>query len=176
MATFFTADTHFGHNGIRKFCNRPFSSFENMDKTLIQNWNAVVGPEDTVYHLGDFSFRAERDVSSYLERLNGEVHLIIGNHDDPDLRKDPAPFASVNDLLTVKVNGKKITLCHYAMRVWPNSHRGTWHLYGHSHGTLPDDATSRSFDIGVDCHNYKPLSFEEVEALIEKKDWKSEID
>ena len=70
------------------------------------------------------------------------------------------------------LNGRqKIILFHYAMKVWRSSFRGTWHLYGHSHGHLFDDPTSRSFDVGVDCHNYAPLSYEEVKSIILKKDW-----
>lgn len=176
MATFFTADTHFGHDNIRKFCDRPFDSADEMDAALIENWNAAVGPKDDVYHLGDFAFRAAQRVPEYLQLLNGRIHLIIGNHDAPELRHKPGGFASVYDLRTIKLNGRKITLCHYAMRVWPASHRGTWHLYGHSHGNLPDDPKSRSFDIGVDCHDYRPLSFDEVEAIMDKKDWEPPFD
>ena len=66
-----------------------------------------------------------------------------------------------------------IVLFHYAMRVWNASHYGTWHLYGHSHGDLPDDETSLSFDVGVDCHNFYPLSYSDVTGIMSKKNWKS---
>ncbi len=58
------------------------------------------------------------------------------------------------------------------MKVWKGNHRGTWHLYGHSHGTLPDDPNARCFDIGVDCHNFTPVSFGQVKELMAKKNFK----
>ena len=64
-----------------------------------------------------------------------------------------------------------IVLFHYAMRTWNASHWGTYHLYGHSHGSLPDDINSLSFDIGVDCHNYYPLNYAEVKAIMQRKEW-----
>ena len=75
-------------------------------------------------------------------------------------------------LAETDVNGQQIILCHYAMRVWNKSHRGSWHLYGHSHSTLPDEPASMSFDVGVDAHAYHPLRFNEVAALMAKKSWK----
>ena len=168
---FFTADTHFGHNAIRRFCDRPFDTVKKMDEALIQNWNALIRPRDTVYHLGDFSYKAADDLHCYLKRLNGKIHLVLGNHDNHNLRVDCGSLKSVNDLLTVNIDGQRITLCHYAMRVWPASHRGSWHLYGHSHGKLPDDPNSLSIDVGVDCHDYFPIPFDRVKELMAEKTW-----
>ena len=64
-----------------------------------------------------------------------------------------------------------IVLFHYAMRVWRNDFRGSWHLYGHSHGNLPDKADRYAFDIGVDCHDFYPLSYAEVKAIMKTKSW-----
>ena len=64
-----------------------------------------------------------------------------------------------------------IVLCHYAFRVWNVSHHGSYHLYGHSHGSLEDDPNALSFDIGVDCHDFYPLSYEEVKAIMSTKNW-----
>jgi calcineurin-like phosphoesterase family protein len=74
--------------------------------------------------------------------------------------------------LEIAVEGQDITLCHYALRVFNKSHHGSWHLYGHSHGTLPDDPNSLSFDVGVDCHNYFPISLDQVKKIMSKKTWK----
>ena len=66
---------------------------------------------------------------------------------------------------------QRIVLSHYAMRIWDRSHFGTWHLFGHSHGSMPDDPTSRSLDVGVDVWNYRPVSYEQIKARMATKTW-----
>jgi len=61
------------------------------------------------------------------------------------------------------------------MKVWQASHHGTYHIYGHSHGELPDDSSSLSFDVGVDCHNYCPINYEEIKCIMKTKQWASPI-
>lgn len=165
---FFTSDTHFGHANIIKFSNRPFASVDEMDATLIDNINKVVGPNDVLYHLGDWSFK---DPVPYRQRIRCDnVHLILGNHDHKRLnRLYAAGFKSIDSQLEIKVDGNDITLNHYAMRCWNKSHRGAWHLYGHSHGSLPDDPNSLSFDCGVDCWDYKPIGIEQVREVMSRK-------
>lgn len=194
---FFTSDTHFGHANIIIYCKRPFllggdldSSLKwtnkyvarlrvkQMDEALISNWNATVSPEDDVYHLGDFSLSYDGCIK-YLRQLNFKnLYFIWGNHDRdmlvlhnnlkfyPDLNKK---VHFLGDMSEISINGQGIVLNHYAMRVWNKSHRFAWHLYGHSHGTLPDDPKSLSIDVGVDCHGLKPISYEEVAELMSKK-------
>lgn len=77
----FTADTHIGHRNIIKYCQRPFSDVEDMNKTLISNWNKVVGINDYVFHLGDFSVGGAAEWTSLLDSLNGRIFLVLGNHD-----------------------------------------------------------------------------------------------
>ena len=165
MNTYFTADTHFGHKNIIKYAHRPFNSVEEMDESLISYWNTIVTPEDIIYHLGDFAF--SKNPEKYFYRLNGKKILICGNHDS-QLTKQ-LQWDKVRDYLEIKVNGQFIVLMHYAMKVWNKSHYGSWQLYGHSHGTLPDDSNSRSMDVGVDCFNYAPVSFETLEILMALK-------
>lgn len=138
-----------------------------MDDTLIDNINAVVKPNDTLYHLGDFTFD-ERKYRGYRERINcKKIHFIRGNHDKLNNR-DVHLFASVSDYKEIRHRDTKIVLAHYAFRVWNKCHRGSWHLYGHSHGTLPDIG-NKSFDVGVDCWDYKPVSLEQVEEEMSKR-------
>jgi len=151
----FTSDQHFSHSNILKYCNRPFETVDEMDKTIISNFNSKVKPNDIVYHLGDFSFK---DPRPYLNQLNGKHHLIVGNHDN---RSSLTYFKSVETSKLLKLEfGILIYLSHYGHRVWPSSHHGSIHLYGHSHGKLP--SFGRSFDVGVDCNNFQPVSIEEV--------------
>lgn len=84
MTNWVVADTHFDHFNIIEYTGRPFSSVEEMNKTMIDNWNRVVKPEDTVYHLGDFSYGrgSEENIASIVEQLNGDIILIKGNHDN----------------------------------------------------------------------------------------------
>lgn len=174
---FFTADHHFGHENIIKFSERPFESLEQMHEELIKRWNERITDGDTVYHLGDMSLGKPDFTKDILDRLNGKIYLIKGNHEYSALRvadrfewiKDYHEF-SIED--EEAVHGKqKIILFHYAMRIWNASHHGTWQLYGHSHGTLPDDEMALSIDVGVDCHNFYPISYEEVKDLMKKKKW-----
>ena len=159
--TYITSDSHFGHKNIIKYCNRPFSSVEEMDETMIENWNAKVKPNDTIYHLGDFSF--SKNPQQYFKRLNGRKILIRGNHDG--LAIVDLGWDGVHHYYELKVGKQLIVLFHYGMRVWNGSHHGSWHLYGHSHGKLP--SSGLSFDAGVDCHNFSPISYDEVKIKME---------
>ena len=83
---YFTSDTHFNHANIIGFCNRPFKNVEEMNETLITNWNRVVGVDDIVFHLGDFCLGGSAEWTNVLNRLNGKIYLIVGNHDIKNLR------------------------------------------------------------------------------------------
>lgn len=185
MKTFFTADTHFNHSRIIQYCNRPFIDANDMNEQLIANWNNVVTPDDVVYHLGDFAFGDALVVDRVMRRLNFKhFHFIKGNHDKPFMdwhnnfgNDELARKVTIYPhFLETKIQGNKFVLCHYAMRVWDQSHRGALHLYGHSHGTLPDDANSKSFDVGVDCHNYHPISLERALEIMATKTVENNFD
>lgn len=164
MAAWFTSDTHFGHGNIIKHCSRPFASVEEMDETMIARWNERVSHGDTVYHLGDFSLT---DHTPYLQKLNGQKRLVLGNHDNSKFVKKAVGWATVDDILHVTVEDTFLVLCHYAMRVWHRSHHGSLHLYGHSHGKLK--GTSRSCDVGVDCWDFRPVSLTEIKAFYRRQ-------
>jgi len=162
--TWFTSDTHFGHAAILTHGRYIFDSVENMDAVLIKNWNDRVGLRDDIYHLGDFNFRSTRTTAEYLGELRGRIHLIEGNHDPKYALRYRQLFASVQPVKYLKLDGKRITLYHYAQRVWRGSNLGSWHLYGHSHGGIPD--LGRSMDVGVDAQSFAPIEFAQVrEAL-----------
>ncbi len=168
-----TADLHLGHANIIKYCNRPFTSVQEMDGVIISNINKVVMPDDTLRIVGDFSMSSNFDVIlKYRQRINCEdIILIKGNHDylrDSQYRQI---FNQVLEYEELSHNTTKVVLSHYAMRVWNKSHRGAWHLYGHSHGALPDNG-DKSFDVGVDCWNYKPLSMKEIEKEMSTRTFK----
>lgn len=144
-----------------------------MDAALIKNWNETVPPDGIVYHLGDVGLCSTGRLKEILWALNGNIFLCLGNHDQTATdRTCFKRFDSITDVRTVKIEGQAIFLSHYAHRVWNKSHHGRWHLYGHSHGSLPDLPESLSFDVGVDCTNFKPLTFFEVEERMKLKTWK----
>jgi len=163
MTIWFTADTHFGHENIIKFMKRPFANVDEMDEAMIQTWNNTVQPKDTVYVLGDFSFHNVEKTNYILNRLNGSRMLIKGNHDSRKNLKKTHGWEWVKDYFELRHEGQLTVLSHYPFEVWRDSHRGSWHLHGHSHGTLPNKGKRR--DVGVDAIGVDRLlvSFEEVE-------------
>ena len=159
----FTSDQHFNHKNIIKYCKRPFKSLEEMEDTIINNFNKVVKANDTVWHLGDFTF--SRTPGLWLEKLNGKEHnLILGNHDHRDIDGLTEIFNSVQEVKLLSVNNTRVFLSHYAHLIWPNRHYGTYHLFGHSHGTV--NGVSGSLDVGVDAQNFTPLSINDIHKLI----------
>ena len=174
---FFTSDHHFGHENIIKYCNRPFKDVQEMNDVLIERWNQKVGKKDEVYHLGDVGLTYKENLANILDALNGKKYLIVGNHEKTALQ-NRHKFQWVKEYYELKVRDKdgqggyqRIMLFHYAMRTWRGEGRGNWHLYGHSHGNLPDLEDKLAFDIGVDCHDFYPLSYDEVKAIMKTKKW-----
>jgi calcineurin-like phosphoesterase family protein len=161
----FTADNHFGHENIIKFCSRPFKDANHMNEVMVERWNEAVDEDQTVFHLGDFAYKGPSStVPKLLDRLNGNIILIQGNHDH---KRSLQWFDAVHDLAEVVVGDQRIIMCHYGMRVWNHSFRGSWHLYGHSHGTLPTRPDRKELDIGVDSWRFSPVSFFEIESAME---------
>jgi calcineurin-like phosphoesterase family protein len=167
----FTSDTHFGHTNIIRYCNRPFTDIDEMNNTIIRNWNSVVKHGDIIYHLGDFSLEKGlekgNDIDKYTKRLNGNICLIHGNHDKSIKKSTKITQLGTRYDLKLKEKPYLIILSHYAMRVWNRCHYGTWHLYGHSHGMLSDHLLS--MDVGVDCNNFTPISLTEIKTIMEAK-------
>lgn len=168
---FFTSDTHFGHTNIMRYSNRPFESVQEMDAEIIRRWNEVVGPTDHVYHLGDFSFRKEGRIYEILMQLNGKIHFIWGNHDQTIQRSESLQgmFEWCRNYYELRHNGDKFILFHYPIFEWNKMHRGSYHLFGHVHGSTPGRG-GRSMDVGVDCHDFYPIHIDEVVDRLKDKE------
>lgn len=168
--TFFTADTHFWHmnrhGGIIKYCNRPYSSIEEMNEDLVAKWNAKVPPNGLVYHLGDFAFAKKDQIVELTKRLHGSIILVEGNHDRIG-NANSFGFMAKQKRMDIKIEGIYITLSHFAMRVWDKSHFNSWHCYGHSHGCLEPEG--KSWDVGVDYNNYQPIEFDELREIMNNR-------
>lgn len=178
MAEFFTSDTHFFHERIIKYCNRPFRTVTEMNERIREDWFRKVKPEDKVYHLGDVGFAPIDQLGGFLNTLPGKKYLVPGNHDNPqNLSKYFKLLPQCYELRVpdpeFRHGVRPIILCHYALRVWNKSHHGSWHLYGHSHGTLPDDPNSLSTDVGVDPNEFKLLSVDDLKRIFSRKNPKA---
>lgn len=172
---FYTSDHHFGHQSVISHCSRPFTSVDEMDAAMIERWNAVVGDTDIVYCLGDFSLHGVERTKEIFDQLRGRKHLVLGNH---DLDNKGRPHKRIRDLdwaatpahaIETTDGGVRVYLHHYACRVWPSSHYGAIHFYGHSHGRLPGVGKSR--DVGVDMPDirFAPKTFAEWTADFPKE-------
>ena len=180
----FISEPHFGHSNIIKYCERPFKDAHEMNKTILDNINEVVGPDDTLYILGDFCFKGKKPIDYRIRIACQNVHLILGNHDK---RTDYYPqsnvvdmngFSSVQDVKEIIYCNQKIFLSHYPHRSWPASHKGSYHLYGHVHSKFDNEdklSNRKTLDVGVDnTVNYnkpfgQPWSFKEIQKLFNKK-------
>ena len=164
----FTSDTHFGHIFALTKRNRPFDTLEAMDEALIARWNEVVDADDEVYHLGDVAHAEHTSLGDVLARLNGRIHLVLGNNDRREAMEETGRFASISEMKELTVDGQRIFLCHYPLREWPNGWRGAWHLFGHVHGKYDAAPLGASLDVGVDSHAFAPVSLQIV-ATMEKR-------
>jgi calcineurin-like phosphoesterase family protein len=172
---FFTGDTHFGHSknkhgygGIIHHANRPFTSIEEHDQFIMDQWNKTVGQKDTIYILGDFAWRNH---NHYIGGLQGKKIMITGSHDK--MNQDSIRlFTEYHEGMLVRtVNKIPFVLTHCAMLVWERSHYGAINLHGHSHQRLEERDDVRRMDIGIDgAVNYSPWN---IDFIIYKMSEKS---
>jgi calcineurin-like phosphoesterase family protein len=167
MKVWFTADLHFGHKNILKFTSRPYSSVEDMDEDFIRQWQDTVAPGDMVFVLGDFSFHRPEVTNSILRRLPGNKFLVRGNHDHQKTLKKIHGWSWVRDYYEVKKPHLTV-LSHYPFEVWRNSHRGSFHLHGHSHGGSIQ--RGRRLDVGADNLSFPILTpFDAIQGYLESR-------
>ena len=164
---FFTSDNHFGHKSILKFCpnTRQGSTVEEMDELMIQKWNSQVSVNDTVYLLGDFSFRNAEQTVQILLRLNGNKHIVLGNHDKWPNGATKKMFFSINTYKEIKVAGQKVILFHFPIVEWNSMHCGSFHLYGHVHGNYAH--SGRAMDVGIDARPQKDMGLWEWSEIVD---------
>jgi calcineurin-like phosphoesterase family protein len=159
-AVFFTSDTHFGHGGALGLYHRPFASVAAMNAAIVERWNAAVGPDDVVWHLGDFAIRQKQPViAGLLAQLNGHKHLLTGNN-DPPATTELDGWESVQPYAEMMVDEVPLVLCHYPFRTWRGMTKGAVNLHGHCHGRLKPQP--RQFDVGVDVWGFRPVTLSEI--------------
>lgn len=173
---YFTSDTHFGHANIIKYCNRPYNNIHEMNKDYTETWNSIVKPRDTIFHLGDFSFNADR----YVNKLNGSIVLIIGNHDKP---KHFKYFDSVADHLSMMIGEFKCFLTHrpinrdhkYPKDLEPDFSvldRFTYVISGHIHER--NKIEGKNINVGWDIWK-KPIHINELISYMRSLKLRKEI-
>ena len=177
--TFFTSDTHFNHANIIGFCNRPFKDIEQMNETLIANWNSIIGADDTVFHLGDFCLGGAAEWTKVLDRLNGKIYLILGNHDLKNIRQGfVSRFEHVAMQMFIEVGKQKIYLNHNPFLCYGGAYKDIWQLFGHVHSGPFNTGKDKprlnmlfpmQYDVGVDNNGFAPVSFEQVKRIINKQ-------
>lgn len=158
MNTFFISDTHFGHRGIMEHCRPEFSSVEAMDEFMIDQWNKVVGQHDRVYHLGDFAWTV-KDAKRVRKRLNGNIRLVAGNHDDILDLAEARLFQRIYMWRVFAEQGFIAT--HVPMRQ-DQLRNGCWmNVHGHIHQEASPEAFQRN--VCVEQTNYTPIAMEELQ-------------
>lgn len=162
--TFLISDTHFGHSNILTFKRangsplREFSSVQEMDETMIDNWNRVVSNSDKVYHLGDLTF-SNRNLQEIMPRLNGTKVLIKGNHDNLKLSQYMQFFKDVRAYHILD----KMLLSHIPVYI-DSMERWGVNLHGHLHSNVIPD--KRYINLSVEQINYTPIDFEEIRERV----------
>ena len=178
MTVFYFSDTHFAHKNIVKGCSswpdtskcRDFKTLADHNKALVDNINAMIMPQDTLYHLGDWSFGGVDNIKHFRDMIDCKnIHLILGNHDE-HIKHDSSLcnlFTSVRDMYTDYKKG--IVMCHYPFQVWENNARGFIMLHGHSHNNVDHTDDGKILDVCPEGHNNRPWAEDEVMAYMQTK-------
>ncbi len=177
---YYISDMHLGHKNVLQYDGRPFEDVEEMDRMLIENWNARVTDNDDVWILGDFCYRSDKDPSFYLKKLKGKKHLIIGNHDKATMQSASAKnyLESIENLQYIKDGEHYVVLCHFPIVDWYAKRKGAYHVHGHVHNHRNDEfeylrKQERALNAGCMINYYTPMTLKEL--IINNKRFKEEI-
>jgi calcineurin-like phosphoesterase family protein len=162
---YITSDLHFYHKHIVDYQpNRKVDNLDDMHSKIIQEWNSLVKDNDTIYHLGDFSFKNGDCLNKIVSQLNGNKVFILGNHDNENALK---LHGKTYQYLEITHNNFDICLFHFPITHWHNQEKGSLHFHGHTHGAFNNHG--RSIDVGYDKHG-KILLLDEAIKMVSNKD------
>ena len=162
---YFIADLHLGDSAIIRYENRPFHNVDEMNNKLVSNWNSIVDKEDTVFVVGDFISNLKS--FEYISRLNGNIKLIVGNHDVPFIE-------DYKNYSKVEVIGYPIILEGF----WIISHEPVYiseqmpyaNIFGHIHNNpMYKTVSSRSYCVCVERNGFKPVLFDDIKEAVRKE-------
>lgn len=168
MSTWISSDLHFGHSRIMKFCPETRARFRDdvafMDEAMIQEWNALIAPDDLTYILGDIAFHNAKKAAGIMRRLNGRKILVEGNHDTKLVRdiEFATEFEEIHKYLDITYDGHKIIMFHYPISEFDQQHRGSLHFHGHLHGGVSGLESYRVLDVGMDATGVIAISMEDA--------------
>lgn len=168
MKHWIISDLHFDHYNIIKYCNRPFSSVEEMNETLIHNINKTVAPSDVLYLLGDLTFNHKK-FKFWLEEINCQNKIFIKGNHDPKNMDQYLPIKglkSFHEYFELSLDKKRIVMCHYPIASWNGQHHGSYMFYGHVHGNFKMPNTN-SLDVGVDSIGFTPIEIREAIRMVD---------
>ena len=170
--TFYVADLHFGHKNCLAFDDRPFTSIESHDETLIRYWNEDIGIDDDVYILGDVSWHNATTTNKILSQLNGNKHLIIGNHDGKLLRNSDIrnQFCEIVNYKEIGTGSDMIVLSHYPIPCFNNHYYGSVHLYGHVHTGWEWNMMKNQARLSEELYS-KPCKMYNVGIMVPYMEW-----
>lgn len=167
---YFTSDTHFNHDREFVYGPRGFESIQEMNEALIKNWNETVGPEDDIYVLGDFFLGTDYDfINETLDKLNGRIHLVVGNHDTPSKITWYTSWnniVEIADALRIRYKKREFFLCHYPVltaSLEQDPKRAVINLFGHTHSKdkFYEDRPYM-YNVAADAHDNRPVSIDEI--------------
>jgi len=164
MKKWFIADTHFSHTNIIKYANRPFANVDEMNQTLIKNWNQCVNEDDLTFFLGDFGLGTIDHLQSICSQLNGNKVCIRGNHDTTATRMQRIGFKIVLESAFVKIGRHAVELVHVPANPFPDHIQ----LHGHIHDKRPNKLISNQLNLCVEVWNYHPVSEKTLVSIIDK--------
>ena len=183
MNTWITSDTHYSHKNIVRGVSRweggrgtrDIDTLQEMNEKLVENINNCAKENDTLYHLGDWSFGGVEMIPEFRNKLICKnIHLLLGNHDNHIAanKNDTAKlFSSVAHYREVKIAGQQIIMSHYPMTSWNYKFQGGYMLSGHCHGNLPKELyLGKSMDVGIDTHSeFRPYHIDEINDIMQKR-------
>lgn len=167
---FYIADWHYGHENVISYDNRKFKTLEEMNQTLIDNWNRVVSPGDLVYSLGDMFWCKGDEAVEVLKQLNGNIFLVKGNHDRCKDKKFKDCFVKIDEYMEIEDDGRKVVLCHYPIPCYKNHFYGWYHLYGHVHNSFEHNMMEHNRYLMEELYG-KPCEMYNVGAMMPWMDY-----
>lgn len=164
MNRWFISDTHFSHANIISYTGRPFHSVDDMNQKLIENWNAFVEPQDTVFFLGDFGLGTTDFLAGLCARLHGNKVCIRGNHDGSPAKMHTIGFTLVLESAFIKIGRHQVELVHIPSQSVPPH----FQLHGHVHEKQPNKLVGRQLNLSVEVWDYKPVPEKTILALLDR--------